>query len=51
MAALQGIDLEEEVASGPSERPVDDIKDLSGWRATQEGFGIGMGLGFVEIED
>jgi len=39
-AAIQGIDLDEEEA-------VNDITDLKGSVAAQEGFGIGMGLGYV----
>ena len=41
-AALQGVELEEEVA-------VLDIADLKGYAANQEGFGIGQGLGFMSI--
>jgi hypothetical protein len=46
-AALQGVDLEEEAPD-----PVtNDIVKLKGYQAQQEGFGIGMGLGYMEIED
>ena len=43
-AALQGIDLDEDEA-------VNDITDLKGLSAAQEGFGIGMGLGYIEINE
>ena len=43
-AALQGIDLDEDEA-------VNDITDLKGLSAVQEGFGIGMGLGYMEIDE
>lgn len=43
-AALQGIDLDEDEA-------VNDITDLKGLAAAQEGFGIGMGLGYMEIDE
>jgi len=42
-AALQGIDLDEEEA-------VNDITDLKGLVAANEGFGIGFGLGYMEID-
>lgn len=42
-AAIQGIDLDEE----PEAEPENDIADLKGWKAQKEGFGIGMGLGYV----
>ena len=38
LAAMQGIDLEEEK---------EDITTLKGIHANKEGFGIGMGLGYV----
>jgi hypothetical protein len=41
-AAIQGIDLD-------AEEVVDDITDLKGLAAAQEGFGIGFGLGYMEI--
>ena len=40
-ASLQGIDLEEVSAQA------EDITDLKGFRAQQEGFGIGEGLGHI----
>ena len=45
-AALQGVDLEAEEPD-----PVNnDIVKLKGYQAQQEGFGIGMGLGYMEID-
>jgi hypothetical protein len=41
MAALQGVDLDESSPQG------EDITDLKGFKAQQEGFGIGLGLGHV----
>jgi hypothetical protein len=41
MAALQGIDLEETSSED------EDITSIKGFRAKQEGFGIGLGLGHV----
>jgi len=43
-AALQGIDLDEEEV-------LNDITDLKGLAAAQEGFGIGLGLGYMEIDE
>lgn len=40
MAQLQGIDLDEE-----SERE-EDLANLTGARADQAGFGIGLGIGY-----
>jgi hypothetical protein len=40
MAALQGVDLEEKSSN-------DDITNLKGFTAQQEGFGIGIGLGHI----
>ena len=45
LAALQGIDLDEEISSSE-----DDIVKIKGFRAQQEGFGIGEGLGHI-VED
>ena len=42
-AALQGVELDE-----PAE-DVRDIAELSGYSASREGFGIGMGLGFMSM--
>lgn len=39
LAALQGVDLESDDTG--------DIIDLDGLTASQEGFGIGMGLGYM----
>lgn len=44
-AALQGISLEEN--SSPED---EDIAKVKGFRASQDGFGIGLGLGHV-VED
>jgi len=41
-AALQGVDLEENSSSED-----DDIAKVTGFRAAQDGFGIGLGLGHV----
>lgn len=41
-ASLQGIDLEDET------KGEEDIASLSGYEASQEGFGIGFGLGYVD---
>jgi hypothetical protein len=43
-AALQGVELDEE-------QEVNDIADLKGYAASQEGFGIGQGLGFMSMGD
>jgi hypothetical protein len=43
-AAIQGIDLD-------AEEVVEDITDLKGFAAAQEGFGIGFGLGYMEINE
>jgi len=50
-AALQGVDLEESTSSpsSSSKSQYGDITELSGFKAAQEGFGIGMGLGYAEI--
>ena len=45
-AAIQGIDLEENVESTG---PVEDIVDLQGYAARETGFGIDMGLGYVQV--
>lgn len=39
LAAIQGIDLEDDENKG-------DVIELKGYNAEQEGFGIGMGLGY-----
>jgi hypothetical protein len=41
-AALVGVDLEED-----SSTEDEDIAKLKGFRASQDGFGIGLGLGHV----
>jgi len=40
-AALQGVDLEENSAEA------EDVTKIKGFRASQDGFGIGLGLGHV----
>jgi hypothetical protein len=40
LAAIQGIELEDE------NEDKGDVIDLKGYTAEQEGFGIGMGLGY-----
>lgn len=49
LAALQGVDLDEGTVR--DDKPKDDIKNLNGYAAAQEGFGIGMGLGYMEVND
>ena len=44
LAALQGVDLDE---NSPGS---EDIAEIKGYRAKEEGFGIGLGLGHV-VED
>lgn len=41
LAALQGVDLEENSSED------EDITKIKGFRAAQDGFGIGLGLGHV----
>jgi hypothetical protein len=41
MAQLQGIDIDDQEP--------EDVADLHGARASQAGFGIGMGLGHTEL--
>ena len=45
MAALQGVDLDEE-----EESRKEDVTSLVGGKAAKEGFGIGMGLGHIVQE-
>ena len=42
LAALQGVDLDED-----SSKEENDIVQVKGFMANQEGFGIGLGLGHV----
>lgn len=49
LAALQGVDIDSD-SSAPAESSKGDIADLKGYAAVQEGFGIGMGLGFAEVD-
>lgn len=44
LAALQGVDIEKDQKA--KEEP-QDITDLKGWKAQKEGFGVGMGLGYI----
>jgi hypothetical protein len=44
-AALQGVDLDEK---SNDEQLVSDVKTLTGYSASKAGFGIGLGLGYVE---
>ena len=44
-AALQGVDIDEQ---SNEEETVSDIKTLTGYSASKAGFGIGLGLGYVE---
>lgn len=44
LAALQGVDLEENSSQD------EDIAKIKGFRASQDGFGIGLGLGHVVEE-
>lgn len=43
MAGVNGIDLD------ASDEP-DDITNLKGFQAAQDGFGIDQGLGFISLE-
>ena len=45
-AALQGVDIDEQ--SSNDEDLVSDVKTLTGYSASKAGFGIGLGLGYVE---
>ena len=45
LAAMQGVDLDEDGAE-----EVEDIAKVKGFRASQDGFGIGLGLGHVVEE-
>lgn len=47
MAALEGVDLEEESKVDPTEN---DITKLKGYQAAKAGFGIDQGLGYVVEE-
>ena len=42
-AAIQGIDLDD------NKQDEGDITELSGYQASEAGFGINMGLGYVEV--
>ena len=44
LAALQGVDLEE------SSLQNEDITSVKGFRAKEEGFGVGLGLGHIVEE-
>ena len=41
LAAVNGVELDD--------KSEEDVVDLQGRRAQQEGFGIGEGLGFIEL--
>ena len=43
LAAIQGIDLDDD------QQDEGDITELSGYQATEAGFGINMGLGYAEV--
>ena len=45
LAALQGVDLEGE------EDKVQDVTSLTGAQASKDGFGIGLGLGYIVEEN
>ena len=44
MASLQGVDLE-------GEQKVEDIVSVTGSAASKEGFGVGLGLGYVSEDN
>jgi hypothetical protein len=44
LAAIQGIDLDDN-----NKQDEGDITELSGYQASEAGFGINMGLGYVEV--
>jgi hypothetical protein len=44
-AAIQGVDLSEKVEQDKNEN---DITGLKGYKAAEAGFGIDLGLGYVE---
>jgi hypothetical protein len=43
LAALQGVDVEEK-----SDPIANDVVKLQGYQAKEAGFGIGLGLGYLE---
>ena len=45
LAAINGVDLEE----SSEETVTQDIKSLRGFQANNEGFGIGAGVGIMEL--
>jgi hypothetical protein len=45
MAAINGVDLE----SDDEEDVTQDIADLRGLQASNEGFGVGAGIGVIEL--
>ena len=47
MAALQGVDLDEEEKE--EYNPRNDILSLVGTERAEAGFGIGLGLGYMEV--
>jgi len=44
LAAIQGIDLDDN-----NKQDEGDITELSGYQASEAGFGINMGLGYAEV--
>jgi hypothetical protein len=48
LAALQGIDMTEGTSSN-KEDEISDVTSLKGFQAAEAGFGIGLGLGYMEI--
>jgi hypothetical protein len=44
LAAIQGVDL----TDSNNKDEVSDVTTLKGWQAKEAGFGIGVGLGYVE---
>jgi hypothetical protein len=45
-ASIQGLDLDESVENESSS----DVTSLQGWKAQEEGFGIGEGLALMTLE-
>jgi hypothetical protein len=46
LAAINGVDLNDQ-----QQEATEDITELQGRRATEEGFGAGEGLGFLKLEE
>ena len=47
LAAIQGVELNDSSTSNSNDEAL-DVKTLKGWQAKEAGFGIGLGLGYVE---